>query len=337
MSEDAPAPSLPLSTAIEIRGWATPDAEEARLFGNRLMVLTSDYSRWLDLSRLSRIILAHDYGAALAEVQGIGGEVNIATANEFGEGAAMSVLTMEEGVLKSVLVMWTPLVSAMFDEEDTLEKRTALQTYVHELVHVDDQAFLDKTFPGGGSAAVQTDDRHGALLLMVSPAPTEYSASNRTAMVEPTTGLQFLDMLEKALTDLLADVRRQRRAYRVGSISLEEFWPWLQERCRFLFQALGYALGHADAIIEDDRASAELKERYRAGLAKIEAMESGWLLPTCRTALRPILEQTRWTGLEVFDPLIAVGERLLNAFGIYTRLERSVLYVDIPLTRWHDF
>lgn len=37
-------------------------------------------------------------------------------------------------------------------------------------------------------AAVQSDDRHGSLLLMVAPAQAEYSATSRTAMIEPATG-----------------------------------------------------------------------------------------------------------------------------------------------------
>ena len=61
-------------------------------------------------------------------------------------------------------------------------------------------------------------------------------------------------------------------------------------------------------------------------------MELGWLVPETRNAVLPIMEQPAWSGLEAFDPLIAVGERLLNAFGISTRLEQELLYVDVPLT-----
>lgn len=51
-----------------IYGWHKEDADEARLFANRLMSLTSDYSRWLDLSKLLRIILSYDHrGAFLLE------------------------------------------------------------------------------------------------------------------------------------------------------------------------------------------------------------------------------------------------------------------------------
>lgn len=335
--ESVPPPSLPPGTAVELRGWHTEDTDEARLFANRLMALTSDYSRWLDLSRLSRIILSYDYRGALAEVGGIGGQPNIATSNEFGDGAAMAVLTEVDGELKSVLVVWTPLIVRMFDEEDSLEKRISVQSYVHELVHVDDQAFLDKTYPGGGSAMRQRDERHGVLLGIVAPAHAEYSATSRTAILEPTTGFEFVALLKKAILDVIADVRVQRRLYRINALKLEDFWPWLEERCRFIFQSLGYALGHADGIIGSNDADEELKERYRTALREIEEMELGWLVPETRSALQPILTQEAWTGLEVFDPLIEAAERLLNAFGVFTRLEGDAFYFDIPLTGWHDF
>lgn len=335
--EPVPPPSLPAAAAIELRGWHTEDADEARLFANRLMALTSDYSRWLDLSRLSRIILSYDYHGALAEIRGIGGHPNVATSNEFGDGAAMAVLTQVDGQLKSVLVVWTPLIVRMFDEEDSLEKRMSLQSYVHELVHVDDQAFLETTYPGGALAMRNRDDRHGVLLGIVAPAHSEYSATSRTAIIEPSTGFEFMGLLRKTVADVIADVRRQRRLYRIGDLTLQEFWSWLEERCRFIFQSLGYALGHADGIIGSDDGDEEMKERYRAALDEVEGMELGWLVPATRAAIQPVIKQSAWTGLEVFDALIDVAERLLNAFGVFTRLEGDAFYVDIPLTGWHDF
>lgn len=335
--EPLPQPTPPVDASIEIRGWLTEDEDEARLFANRLMVLTRDYSRWLDLTRLSRIILSYGYHGALAEVRGIGDHPSVATSNDFADGAAMAVLTEEDGVLRSVMVVWTPLVVRMFDEEDSLEKRMSLQSFVHELVHVDDQAFLDDTYPGGARAMRNRDARHGMLLGIVAPAHSEYSATSRTAIMEPTTGFDLVGLLKKAIVDVIADVRRQRRLYRVGDLTLQDFWPWLEGRCRFIFQSLGYALGHADGIVGGDDAEEEIKERYRAALLDIEGMELGWLVPATRSAIQPVMTQEAWSGLEVFDQLIEVAERLLNFFGVFTRLQDGAFYVDIPLTGWRDF
>ena len=315
-------------TAVHIRGWDRSDSDGARLFGERVLALTQEYSRWLDLSRLSRIIIASDYRAAVADVRSVDGGASVATSNGYAEGAAAALLTVEDNHLRSVMVVWTPMIARIFEAEDSFERRAALQTFVHELVHVDDQAFLDKTFPGGAGAMAAKDDRDAALLLMVSPAPSEYSAANRTAVIEPTTGYAFVNMLERTLADVVSDVRRQLQLYRVGKIDLETFWSWVQERGRFIFQALGYALGHCDGIARSD--DEELKESFREALARVEAMELGWLIAETRAALLLIMEQPAWNGLEVFDPLIQLGERLLNAFGIFTRLDRGRLYIDVP-------
>lgn len=330
-------PTLSPTTAVHVRGWSDGGEAEARRFGERVLALAHEYSRWLDLSRLSRIVLAADYRAAVAEVASVDGGANVATANEFAEATATALMSVEGGRLTAVLVVWTPMVLRMFDEKDGPDKRSALQAFVHELVHVDDQAFLDRTFPGGAMAAVESDNRHGALLLMVSPAQSEYSATSRTAMIEPNAGFEFLDLLERTIGDAVADVGRQRQLYRIGSISLEAFWPWVQERCRFIFQALGYAVGHADGILKNDRADEALKARFRARLETIEAMELGWLIDETRDAVRPIMEQAAWTGLDAFEPLIELGERLLNRFGLFTRLENEMLYVDVPLNSMRDF
>lgn len=66
-------------------------------------------------------------------------------------------------------------------------------------------------------------------------------------------------------------------------------------------------------------------------------MELGWLAAEARAAVGPIIEQSAWTGLEAFDPLIALGERLLNAFGLYTRPEEGGLHIAVPLTGREDF
>lgn len=338
MAEEQPERRATLrpEVAVHIRGWTGTGASEARRFGERVLALTCEYSRWLDLSRLSKIVLASDYRAAVAEVGSVDGTPNVATSNEFSEGAATALMTLEEGVLASVLVVWTPMVAKIFQPEESLERRTALQTFVHELVHVDDQAFLDRTFPGGAMAAVQRDDRHGALLLMVAPALAEYSATSRTAMIEPSTGFDFLQLLEKTMAGSVADVAARLRLYHVGALALDNFWAWVQERCRFLFQALGYAVGHADGVLKSERADEALKESFRKALAKVEAMTLGWLISETRAAILPIIEQPAWTGLDVFDPLISVGERLLNVFGICTRLEQEMLYVDVPAAGWED-
>jgi hypothetical protein len=334
MSDDQerPEPTLPPNSIVQLRDWHNESEDEAREFGQFLMATTHEWSRYLDLSRLSKVILAYDYHAALALARGDDQVADVATVNEFGQSAAMSIVVREGDELKSVVVVSTPLIKAMFDEEDSTLRRSSLQSYVHELVHVDDHAFLDRTFPGGAAAATPADDLHGALLAIVMPARSEYEATRRTALIEPSTGLQFLDMLSAVLADLWTEVRRERRKYNEREISLEEFWPWLQERCRFVFQSLGYALGHADGVLNEEEASGDLKAVYLRRLEDIASTDFGWLIDATRAAVMPIYRQEAWTGLAIFVDLVEVGRRLLGEFGVQLLPQANGFWVDVPWT-----
>lgn len=105
------------------------------------------------------------------------------------------------------------------------------------------------------------------------------------------------------MVDVVADVRRKRRLYRIGNISLQEFRLWLEDRCRFIFQLIGYALGHADGVNGSDEADEGIRSHYRSSLRDIEGMEPGWLISDTRSALQPVLTQEAERGLDFFDPL----------------------------------
>jgi hypothetical protein len=293
------------------------------------MALTRLASQYLDLSPLSKIIVGYDYAEALDSVRTNGEVSNAATANDFGEGAAMALTVREGDQLRKVVVVWTPLIERLFDESDPLSS-ASLQSFMHELVHVDDHAHLDKTFPGGALATTPDSDLHGALLEIVMPARAEYDATRRTAAYEVQTGFQFLDMLEAVLAAFKAEVLSERRRYNLRSIDLNEFWSWLQERCRFVFQALGYALGHADGVLNSEAAAPNIKNAYEERLRGLSELEMGWLVPETRAAVVPLFEQEAWTSLAGFAPLIAVAEKLLNESGVSLQPQPGGFWVDVP-------
>lgn len=331
--DDLPPPTLRETFSISINGWVTDSDDEARTFGGRLMSFTRDYSRYLDLSLLEKIVVAWDYQAALAEVSGQDEQaIAIPTSNEFGQGAAMA-LPMRDGDgngLKTVVVIQTAMISQMFDDEDSEVARMSRQSFVHELIHVDDQAHFAKTFPGGPWAGEARDMRHGALLLMAEAAYAEYSATCRTAFLEPATGLDFLDMLSHALSDAHEEMLERRKKYQRHQLSLDDFWIWARERARFIFQAVGYALGHYDGAMAMDDLDGELRDQLDNKMATIEAMSLGWIVEGTREAVLPIYKQEVWTGMEILEPTAKLAERLLNEFGLYTSLRDAHLYIDIP-------
>ncbi|WP_246780829.1 hypothetical protein [Rhizobium ruizarguesonis] len=137
-------PTLNPQFTVTIRGWEDDKEEEARDFGQRLCQLTREISNFIDLSRLDRIVIGSDYHEALASVNGEQAPAPTPTANEYGNGAAMATNIFRGDEVWSVVVIWTPLVRAIFDHEDP-NQPLALHTFVHELIHVDDTRLATTT------------------------------------------------------------------------------------------------------------------------------------------------------------------------------------------------
>lgn len=328
--EERPPTTLPANAVINIRGWLDDDEGAAREFGNRLMAFTNECSRYFDLTLLTKIVVSWDYPSSLAEITQTDNQpAAVPTANEFGQGGAMAVWRKDGEELTSALVVYGPLITAMFDEE-SLEQRLAEQTYLHELVHIDDQNFMQRTFPGGAIAAEARDARHSALLKIVDGAVNEYSATRRTATIEPTTGLHFLDMLDQVLRHLDDEMLEKRKQYQREIISLDEFWVWASERIRFLFQSLGYALGHVDGLHISEGVAEDIIAQHDEKLTALRQHDFGWLIDEVRDGILPVFEQSAWESLDVLDPLAATAEKMLDKFGLYLSVSDEQLWIDIP-------
>jgi len=225
----------------------------------------------------------------------------------------MAVTVTREDQPWSVVVIWLPLVRQLVDVGHEHHKLT-LQTFVHELVHVDDLRLFARTFPGGWRAAVSRDPRESALLSIVNPCQSEYSASRRSAWLAPELGLDYLNMLGQALRDVDEKIREARQAYRFHG-DLDAYWSLVVDRLTSLFQALGYALGHADWVAEDESVSPDLRERYDSRVVALRELPSGWLIDAAREAVQPFWGLREWSGLELYDELTSVAERLLNGLA----------------------
>ena len=334
-AEEPPVETLPLNCSVNIRGWENNNEVEARGFGEGVISLAKELSRYLDLSRLETIVVGWDYAEALASVdRGDGIPPAASTTNEYGQGGAMAVHVVRDDEIWNVVVIWTGLVRQL-NQTDHPEHKLALLTFVHELVHVHDLRLFTRTYPGGWRAAKPRDGRDGSLQPIVTPCQSEYSAQRRAAWAAPEYGLDLLDMLGKAMKDVDDQIRSARQSYRLHG-DMEKYWPVVVERLTFLFQAIGYGLGHADWVEAKADEHPELAARYHAKLSDLADYPSGWMLDACRDAVRPFFELEKWVDLEIYDPLIEVLERLLNQNGMYTRAHGNGIYVDMPYTGSHD-
>ena len=331
----SPVETLPSKCSVKIRSWENQNEAEARDFGWAVMSLAKELSRYLDLSRLESVVIGWDYAEALASVDCGGGIPPAApTANEYGQGGAMAVHMVRNDDIWSVVVIWTGLVRQLY-QPDHPEHKLALQTFIHELVHVNDLRLFSRTYPGGWRAAKPKDGRDANLQPIVNPCQSEYSAQRRAAWAAPEHGLDLLEMLGEAMKDVHDQIRSARRSYRVHG-DMDKYWSVVVERLTFLFQAIGYGLGHADWVEANADDHPELAVRYRAKIRDLAAYPLGWVLDACRDAVQPFFVLQEWADLEIYDPLIEVLERLLNQNGMYTRAHGDDIYVDIPYTGFHD-
>ncbi|MYF29885.1 MAG: hypothetical protein F4169_13710 [Gammaproteobacteria bacterium] len=327
--EELPAETLAPACNVSIRGWENENEAEAREFAKGVLFVAKGLSRYLDLSRLESIIIAWDYAEALASVDcGEGIPPAAPTANEYGRGGAMAVSVVRNDELWSVVVIGTGVVRQLNQEDHPAHKR-AVQTFVHELVHVDDLRLFARTYPGGWRAANPRDGREANLLPIVNPCRSEYSAQRRAAWAAPEHGLELLKMLSEAMRDVEDQIRSARQSYRLHG-DIDKFWSVVVERLTFLFQAIGYGLGHADWVESRATDHPELAARYRAELDGLADHSLGWMIEACRDAVQPFFRLEEWNGLGVYDALIKVLERLLNQNGMYTRAHGDGIYVDVP-------
>jgi len=328
-------PTLPKSFFVQIRGWDNDDEDEARAFGEGVSEWARAYSRVRDLSRLESVIIAWDYPEALASLDtGEGMPVAARTENEYGEGGAMAVTIKRGDELWSSIVIWTPLVRKLMDFDDP-EQKQALMTFAHELVHVEDQRIFERTYPGGWRSAQPRDARDAEMQMIVNRCQSEYSAQRRSAHCFPEGGLNLLDMLEHAMCDVDEQITSARLEYRFHG-DVGKFWELARERLAFLFQSIGYALGHADYIASDSEISAELAQEFEDSLARISALSQGWLIDACRQAVQPFFSLHEWKDMSIYDDLEEVLEKLLNGYGVYTSVRGEQLYLDMPYSSFSD-
>jgi hypothetical protein len=329
-----PAESLYEGCRISFRTW--PDTESAQRLGDYVIGYTRALSRHLDLSRLEAIVIGMDYHEALASVARPGEDLGaVPTSNEYGQGGAMTLPVPHGDELWSAVVLWGAFVIPLPDELHEYHA-IGLYTLAHELVHANDMQLFANTYPGGWKAAHVHDPREAALLAMVKPCQSEYSASRRSAWAFPEHGLSYLDMLGAALADVDAQIRAARYAYRRHH-DVSGFWRLVQARLEFLFKALGYALGHADWVAHAEDLSPGLAEPFEVKLTEMRQLPSGWVIDACRLAVARFHRLEAFTGLELYDDLKAVGERLLHQYGVFPSVAGDQVYLDIPRRRpWFD-
>ncbi len=205
-----------------------------------------------NLKRLFKIIVAYDYGAALAGVdRGVGTSRPLtATENGIAVGIAMTPAILHQGEPRSVLVLNAAYMTALADFEDasTVELRdVALYTLAHECGHVHDLDVQATSLPN-----VLFNRRLGfrdeILFRIASGCWDEYIACRLSAFMGKESTLQWMEetfcaAIERAKNRADAAIRQYRMHHDVQRATDEASAEY-----KSVLVYWSYLLGHVDGL-----------------------------------------------------------------------------------------
>lgn len=318
------------SVNLQLRGWPDEDRAEAEKLGYGLLRLAKEVSLSADLSRLRSIIVGQDYSEALRSIAPSGGAPFVATDNEFATGAAMATSQFVDGELWSDVVIWAPLVRNIFNDAHA-ESGRACQMFVHELMHVSDTSKFIARSVNGIESFHARGEREGHLQAIGNPLRSEYSSQRPAAWIVPDYGFEYLDTLEDVLRESEGQIRKAKNSF-FQTKDFGALWNEVAERVRFLFQALGYALGHIEGIMflrDQYGEHVDLANRYDHRVRTIEDHPLGWVIQESLDEARRLYKIEVWQGADDLIPLNDLSEKVLNHFGIRTRQGDDQMLIDV--------
>lgn len=323
---------------VTVRGFAAEAEAVAQKLGRAVVTYFQILSRFMDLSRVERVIVAADYTAALAEVdRGIETKnILVATKDELMTGVAMTPAVLRDGVLRCQVLLDANFVIAMLERDslpiavsDDEFKEMGEQAHyliAHEAGHAHDQAVIDRQLPGWILREPLRHYESGAALTSLS----EYTACRLSATFGGGRETKnYEETFAKALATTREEGNRIIIAYRTHadlSSFVNEFIP-LYTR---LVKAYSYLLGHLDGLgqrIEDAAPTAYQAVQNTAWFTDLakrwhEALQQGWEI-----------YGTWKSPEEMYMPLQRVFHDVLRKGGIDVQPRPDgQFYIDIPFT-----
>ena len=331
--EEPRASSLPSDFTLMVRGWTSDLTDEneiqaeAQAFANDLMVVLRSLSEIMDLSLLEAMIVTTDYQGELDRLEtGHGRGHSDRTSNEHGQGHAMAIHMNRGGKLRNAVIIDLPLVRHMFSDNPQ-ERGWAMHTFRHELVHVDTDALHNSRAEGGPIAMRCSDVRQSQIVPAVYTFQSEFRADYASAYLAPDLGEGKMKMLGSAMREFETWFPRRRALYRHNG-DLDSFWIDTEQKLSFLFRSLGYALGYALGL-EHGEEHREVASKLRTELDALTKLDIGWLIAACEEEIRVFYTDEAYKSPSTFDGMVAIAERLLNQFEVYTWASDNGFYISM--------
>lgn len=317
--------TFPLNVPFKLIGFS--DQSNAEATAHAVAEVMRIIGEHLDLSGLDGVTIGHDYDEALASVdRGVQGLRPLSRTNSDAiVGVAMAPVVLRDGVLKTHLVVWAPLVEGLLGDE-AVATRQAISLIAHECGHVAEHAHRDRLLPGH-ILRHRFSDQEDILLFPAAEAVWEEYAACRHAA--PFASEDTEESYREGLGSVLRRAREAAndaiRSYRihgdVDRVLLEAGNP-IAEPLRLAAYLAGHLDGRGRDALEEMRGDLEADSRLASRIVEaIEAVRSMWA------------EREQWSGLSVFDPLKAVFRAVYADHSmIFRRLPDGRIFVDTPFT-----
>ncbi|MGZ8284060.1 MAG: hypothetical protein ACXW27_00255 [Allosphingosinicella sp.] len=302
--------TAPESMSVTVSGIV--DSEKATEFAHLLAAHVRAIGTILDVSRLDGLHAADDYPAALEAVDR-GFQASQAlrrSENVDMVGMAMTVFVVRDGVPKAHLVFDIEAVLPLYVcEQESPERRQAVQLIAHECAHIEDLKRKDEAFPG----VILQPREAGWVEQVLGPVGLnfweEYYACRRTARFRREAIDDFAGVLISCLDNAPGEVRAAIERYRLHH-DLDRLIADAVDPAMRPLKAAAYLFGHIDGWDGDWDMIPEVRERLRGhpiGELAEEMLAELHRLWECRDG---------WIGLSEFDELTEIAVAALEMGGI---------------------
>src|SRR6266404_695069 len=302
-----------------------PSDDDAKAASRRVAEAINQLSAelGLNLKDLDGVTIAHDYDAALAQLdRGYEATTPLTRTNDgAAQGCAMAPLVLRNGEVKSHLVLSAFIMPLIDAPQAGVDGKYILG---HELAHIHEHYFRNKVLPNT-LLTTRITKRDGAFLHeLADTCWGEYVACLFSAPVYP----EQVKLFEMPLLELLPKASREIVAAKQDWFvdrDIAKFWQRAGTTVYSLLKYFSYLLGHAAGL---GQSTSETAPETWALLKR-----NAWLLPSVERLSEELSRMyetfEEWKSLEVFEPLKQLERTLFADCGIGISDRDGSLYVFV--------
>jgi hypothetical protein len=311
------------SVQYNLIGFSSND--DARAAADRVAQAINQLSSELNLSLagLDGVTIAHDYDAALAQLdRGYQVSAPLTRTNDSdAQGCAMAPLVMRNGEVMSHLVLSAFIVPLIAAPQSGVDGKYILG---HELAHVHEHYFRNRVLPNTLLKVRITKADEAFLHELADTCWGEYVACIFSAPIHPEQAKLF----EMPLLELLPKARYEIEAAKKGWLvdrDIAKFWQRAGTTVYSLLKYFSYLLGHAAGL------SQSIGDIAPETWSLLNS--NAWLLSSVEGLNRELSRMyetfDEWKSLAVFEPLKQLERTLFADCGIGIADRDGSLYVSL--------